>query len=677
MKRIICTLIFVLLLSVYISYAQKNTDYENIARFFADLPFLPTGNISAKQFSSHSPHQQNGDSEHYLYKDEHGDAVVLDVTGPGCIKSMWGTVIDPNSIMKFYFDGEKTPRYQINTIELYKGNDLLFHNPLVSYDRRGYYIEDAYAGNSFVPITFEKSLKICIEGKPTFYHILYETYPYGTDKKEIEHRDNKDFISSAMKISGNNAWDGKNIEEIRSEFENLNPWQTIDLFNSKESGVIRALEIETDSLDVFLQNVYIHMIWDDKNVKTENIPQKEKLAYEKNDDSRLLNVMAPIGMFFASPHYVMDVESLPLSIKILPNGKIGLLCNFSMPFWRNGRISLFNKSDYTFGKISSIVKIEDNAYPEDRTGYFTTFYRKGITEYGRDWLFYESQGTGWFIGVVQSCRLEHYCEGNEHFYIDGNKTPQINGTGTEDYYLGCFWPNMKYNTPFAGCVNDVRIISGGDPNKFLTIYKEDYLYPAVYYRFHLEMPIPFYKSIDARIQHGGESNIESEYASLAYLYIRKNPILQETDLINIGNSSSMKFHDYKMTTTNEEMSLTAKYEGDYLYTNISDRGFYHKNGGEISFNVAVDPDNSGVKIRRRTDQSIPQQKVKVYIDNEYAGIWYDPQSNEILCWYDSEFEIHSRFTTGKESLKVRLVLEENTNYSFTDFTYRIFSYINK
>ncbi len=674
MKQVIfCTL---LCISSLIGYGQNSRNQGIVTDFLSKLPLLPADNISAKQFSSHSPHQQNGDSEHFLYRDKHGDAVIFDVIGTGCIKNMWGTVIDPESIMKFYFDGEENPRYKINTIDFYKGNNLLFPTPLVSYDRRGYYIEDAYAGNSFAPIFFKKSLKISIQGKPTFYHILYETYPYNNNIQTTDRKSHQEFILSAINTSGDDQWKGSNLKEVKQSFDNLNPWQAIDLFKYAESAVIRSLEIEIDSSDLFLQNVYIHMIWDDKSIKNDNNPQKEKLAYEKNEDSHLLNVMAPIGMFFASPHYTINVKSLPLTIEKLPNGRVKLLCNFSMPFWRNARITLFNKSDNTFGRVSSTIRLDNNSYPQNETGYFTTFYRKGITEYGRDWLFYESSGTGWFLGVVQSCRLEHYCEGNEHFYIDGNKTPQINGTGTEDYYLGCFWPNMQYNTPFAGCVNDVRIISGGDPNKFLTIYKEDYLYPAIYYRFHLEMPIPFYSSIDARIQHGGESNIESEYASLAYLYIRKAPKLYETDLINVGNKTSMKYHNYRVNTENKEVLLTAKYEGDYVYTNISDKGLYHKGAGNISFNIAIDPNNSGIKIRRRSDQSVPLQKAKVYIDGKYAGTWYDPQSNDILRWYDSEFEIHPMFTKGKEDLQIMLELDDSKDFSFTDFEYRIFSYIN-
>ncbi len=662
--------IILIFLSALHGSAQTSDHNKTVSDALAKLPLLPDGTVWAGQFSSHSPHQQNGDSGHFLYTDEHGDAVIFDGTGAGCIRSMWGTVLDSAAILRFYFDGEKKPRYEMNSIDFYRGRFSLFPAPLVSYERRGYYIHDSYAGNSFVPILFNKSLKITVKGKPTFYHILYEKYT--ENSRIVDSAGHRNFISAAFHTSGRNVWGAQRLKG-QEQTSTLDPWKEVDLFRYSGSGSVRSVEIEVDSSANLLQNVYIQMIWDDANANKGAEDGQKKLAYEKNEDSRLFHVMAPLGMFFVSPNRVSDVRSLPFSVQRLENGRVRMTCNFVMPFWRNARISLFNRSGSSFKGITSSVKYDTEPYPENRTGYFTTFYRQGITEYGRDWLFCESPGTGWFLGAVQSCRLGHYCEGNEHFYMDGNRTPQINGTGTEDYYLGCFWPSLKYTSPFAGSVNDVRVLSGGDPNAFLTLFKEDYEVPAVYYRFHMEMPIPFYSSVDARIQHGSESQIASEYSSLAYLYLRRRPVLVETDLLDVGNESSMKAHSYRTKDKVEAKSLTARYEGDYLYTSIHDKGFYH-GGGEITFNASIDPLNSGVRIRRRMDQSFARQKARVYVDGKFAGIWYDPQSNDILRWYDSEFNIPSALTRNKKSLRLKLVLEEG-NHSFSDFEYRIFSLV--
>jgi len=190
------------------------------------------------------------------------------------------------------------------------------------------------------------------------------------------------------------------------------------------------------------------------------------------------------------------------------------------------------------GPVRAEIRLASQVFPPDGAGYFTTCFHRGTTTYGRDWLFLESPGTGWFLGAVQSMQGEHYCEGDEHFYLDGAVSPQIHGTGSEDYYLGCFWPNLNYNSPFANCVGDIQEEGGGT-------FEGSYAVPSCYSRFHLEAPIPFFNRIDARIQHGGFDTISSRYASLAFSYLRGRPALVQTDSIDIGSPAGEAAHGYK------------------------------------------------------------------------------------------------------------------------------------
>lgn len=627
-------------------FGQSTLDKRNSETIFLEnLPLVPK-NKWAGQFSSHSKNQQNNDQGWFLYTDMNGDAVIFDVIGPGCIKNMWGTGLDETSVFKFYFDGEKNPRYKIGIIDFYCGTDPLFPKPLVSYEKRGHYGKKPFAGNCFVPIPFAKSLRICVEGNPAFYHILYEKYPYGTSINTFSGNEDRDYLLRAINNNGVNPWDKKLLSVKDTSIEKLNSKESFRIFDYTGQGSITSVEIEADGSDDFFQNVYLRI---------------------KFDDSPNDHVNAPIGFFFGSPYQARSMKSLPLSVEKQSNGKVKLSCFFPMPFFKNVSIMLFNKSNNVQGSVRSKVSFNKKVYPKDHTGYFTTFYHKGNTEYGRDWLFYESPGTGWFVGVVQASSQEHYCEGNEHFYLDNNSTPQINGTGTEDYYLACFWPNINFNTPFAGSVGDVRILNGGNPFA-------DYNIPARYYRFHLEMPIPYYSSIDARIQHGGGSDKESQYGTIAYLYHRSHPALYQTDYLEVTNAASADFHAYKATGTYKGASLESNYEGNYLYTVVYDSGFYHKSG-QISFNIALNPDNHGVRIRRRSDQGVSCQKAYVYVNDNYAGTWYDPQSNDVLRWYDSEFDIHPKFTKGQKSVNIKLVINKSDDmYNFTDFEYHIFCF---
>jgi len=105
------------------------------------LPILP-GLHAVGQFSSHNKKGLNGDSRWRLYDDEHGDAVIFDVEGPGCVRSLWGTDIREGATFRFHFDGEDAPRYTIPLLEFYQGKHPLFPPPLASYERRGRWIGD-------------------------------------------------------------------------------------------------------------------------------------------------------------------------------------------------------------------------------------------------------------------------------------------------------------------------------------------------------------------------------------------------------------------------------------------------------------------------------------------------------------------------------------------------------
>jgi hypothetical protein len=317
--------------------------------------------------------------------------------------------------------------------------------------------------------------------------------------------------------------------------------------------------------------------------------------------------------------------------------------------------------------VRSEIHIAPQPFAEDATGYFCTQFRAGRTVMGSDWSLFEGQGSGWFLGAVQTMVGGHYCEGDEHFSIDGASMPQINGTGTEDYYLACYWPNANFNLPFSGCVGNVLAEGGGT-------LEGAYAQRACYYRFHLEAPIPFYSGIEARIQHGPASDIVSEYSSLGFAYMRKRPALTLTDFVDVSNPESERIHDYVATDGPITDELAASYEGEHLDVVVRDRGRRHP-GGEIRFSMAIRPDNSGVRLRRRLDQASPRQHAQVYLNGEFAGSWYHADENPYLRWYDSDFDADERFTHGRDQLDVRLVVDGSDGHGpFTDFRYEAFTF---
>lgn len=158
--------------------------------------------VNVLQASSRNKKGINGDANWPLYRDEKGNEVIFEAAGPGCVKSMWGTAFDPQAVLQFAFDGEAEPRIRANIVDFYKGRHPLFPPPLVSYEKRGMWGGEPYAGNCFVPIPFAKSLKISVKGESRFFHIIYEKYPYPVPLESFTGKEDRSAVLDAFERCG-------------------------------------------------------------------------------------------------------------------------------------------------------------------------------------------------------------------------------------------------------------------------------------------------------------------------------------------------------------------------------------------------------------------------------------------------------------------------------------------
>ncbi len=121
------------------------------------------------------------------------------------------------------------------------------------------------------------------------------------------------------------------------------------------------------------------------------------------------------------------------------------------------------------------------------------------------WL--EATGRGHFVGVTMSVLQNQdfwWGEGDDMFFIDDNKTPVITGTGSEDYFLGAYDFGGQ---PFSYALYGAPVIEEERAGSRCSVY-----------RFHLDSPIPFTKSLKATIEHGHANARSDNYSSVAYWY---------------------------------------------------------------------------------------------------------------------------------------------------------------
>lgn len=610
-------------------------------RMIASLPILPR-HVLSRQNSSYHRSGINKDSGNFLYIDQKGEAVLFDAYGPGCIRSIFATLIKNNPTIHFYFDGADTPRYSMPILDFFSGEHPQFPAPMVSYRVLGYYLgDDSRGGNCLLPIAFDHSLKITITGDTDiFYHILWEQYPAGNG---IAGEALSESISAAQEI-----WQPPALPE-NAQFEDMNqvslaPGKKEKFYEAEGSACITAILVEGGCIETLLKDVYICMRWDDA-------------LYD--------SVHAPLGHFFAVPAGPVALNTPIITVQALDPFTLRLVCRWPMPYWKKALLSLLNLGNMTVPNIKTRVETIPQPYRAADSGYFACYYASGDTEYGKDWALAQDHGWGKYVGTVQSMLGEHYCEGDEHFTLDGSCTPQINGTGTEDYYLFCFWPNPQVATPYNGSTTDVYRRGGG-------LYGNSYQSPSAYYRFHLECPITFYSSIDARIQHGGMSHIHSHYSSLAFCYLRKTPALVLSDHLASANEASRQMHRYR-ATGGEKVTVESSFIGNQINVRQRLSGYEHTDG-EVSFRLAVDPENEGVLLRRRIDQLHGQQKAQVLVDGQPAGIWYDANTNPVHRWHDSDFLVPPGLCVGKSYLDITLKIEACGPGGFTDFGIQAYSF---
>jgi len=200
-------------------------------------------------------------------------------------------------------------------------------------------------------------------------------------------------------------------------------------------------------------------------------------------------VEAPVGDFFAN---CFGKRSEVVSLPVVVEDADSYNCFWRMPFRKSARVEIVNQGDRPINLLYyNIDWIQLDRLPAD-TPYFHAQYRQEYpAEPGRDYVVLDTRGKGHYVGTVLAVRTRSpswFGEGDEKVWIDGEETPSIWGTGTEDYFLSA-WGLKKTSTPFFGVPYfDQWGIVGGHTSA---------------YRWHLSDPIVFRKSIKVAFEHFG------------------------------------------------------------------------------------------------------------------------------------------------------------------------------
>ncbi len=293
-----------------------------------------------------------------------------------------------------------------------------------------------------------------------------------------------------------------------ADFLRIAAGSTAELFNVQGTGIITHIWITVNHHDpLSRRNLILRMYWDGETEPS---------------------VQAPLGDFFGQGWGEFYNYATPFLSAGPLEGK-ALVCYFPMPFSKGARITIQNDSETEVRSFYYYVDYEEHAKLDTNMGRFHAWWNHQITpappegenEWGsvrsdegvnttgdRNYLFMETTGSGQYVGVnyfVTCPQPMWYGEGDDMFFIDGEKwPPSLHGTGTEDYFNMSWCPKEYYIHPYYGLAR-VNEQTGWLGNSHC-------------YRFHIQDPIRFSKSLRATIEHGHNNDLTLDIASVAYWY---------------------------------------------------------------------------------------------------------------------------------------------------------------
>jgi len=201
------------------------------------------------------------------------------------------------------------------------------------------------------------------------------------------------------------------------------------------------------------------------------------------------SVECPIGDFFVMGHGI-DKPFWSIPVRVSSEGR-GRNCYWPMPFRKSAKITVTNESDKPCHAFYYYIDWQKHESLPADTAYFHAMYRQEFPcVMGRNYEIADIRGRGHYVGTVQSVYMVSpgwYGEGDDFFFIDGEREPRLRGTGTEDYFCDG-WGFRQFDGPFYGA----PLWEGFDTGDRGTVY-----------RFHITDPIPFRSSLWVEIEHKG------------------------------------------------------------------------------------------------------------------------------------------------------------------------------
>jgi len=471
----------------YVDLVQRLTDLE----YPATLPALGETCAQWSSYDRRSRYDEatgqyvgwdaNGDGNGVIRKE--GDQLVFaEMEGPGCIWRMWSARPEQGRV-RIYLDGATEPAVDLPFRGYFDGQNEPFTRPALVYTvARGW--------NNYTPIPYQKSCKIVAEPKwGAYFQFVYTTFPKGTQvptfQRQLSAAENA-ALDEANRILSQGGPAPSDAERAEATVT-IEPGDRFDATLDGPRaltgwGVNIRFEDREDEMQA-LRDLVLQITWD----------HEDKPA-----------VWAPLGDFFGTAPGVNLYRSFPLGMT-----KDGYYCNWYMPFATAAKFEFINEGDKprTLDLWAAHAPLRR---PVEQLGRFHAKWHRDAflpddpVRRKIDWTMLKTEGRGRFCGVmlhVWNPRGGWWGEGDEKFFVDGEKFPSTIGTGSEDYFGYAWCDPTLFERPYH--------------NQTISMNNKGHISVN---RWHVTDNIPFQKSFEAAIEKYYPNRKPTLYAAIAYWY---------------------------------------------------------------------------------------------------------------------------------------------------------------
>ncbi len=433
----------------------------------------------------------NGDGGGFVRK-EGDDSVLMDVKGPGCIYRTWSATASGGHV-KIFLDGSATPTVDLPFKSYFDGATAPFNRPNLVYIPS----PAAHGFDNYTPMPFQKSCKIVGEkGWGNYYQFTYTQFPPGTVvptfsmKLSAEDSAALDRANTILGQCGQNPAEGASKATTESRSITAEAGKTATVADLSGAGAITALKVKLDlpkdpeAQRVLLRQLTISITWDGDAAPA---------------------VWSPLGDFFAYVGGADTFQSLPVGL--MADGTF--YSYWYMPYGRKAHIEVGNDGPAPVAMNWEVSHAPLDLPIEKLARFHAKWHRDAFLSDRHDrlpdWTLLVTKGQGRYVGTHLhgwNPRGGWWGEGDDKFFVDGEKFPSTFGTGSEDYF-GYAWSSAgHFSRPYHN-----QILNEGNQGHF-----DDN-------RWHIADSVPFDTSFEADIEKYFKNERPTLFAAEVFWYL--------------------------------------------------------------------------------------------------------------------------------------------------------------